>query len=58
MYVEPTADEIRAYRSYTGVGLVEAHRAMRATRLKGAIPEATTVAELRDLVGHMADILL
>jgi hypothetical protein len=58
MYIEPTAEEIRSYRSYTGVGLNEAHRAMRVMRLKDAIPEAKTLTEVRDLLGHLADIAL
>jgi hypothetical protein len=58
MFVEPTADEVQAYRSYTGVGLNEAHNEIRAMRLKAAIPESKTLTELRELVGLMAEILL
>jgi len=58
MFVEPTADEVKAYRSYTGVGLNEAFNELRAMRIKAAIPEAISLPELRELMGLMAEIVL
>jgi hypothetical protein len=58
MFVEPSADEVKSYRSYTGCGLNEAFNEIRAMRIKAAIPEATSLNELRELVGLMAEILL
>jgi hypothetical protein len=50
---EPTADEVRAEREKTGMGLIFCRRDLRRRAARQAIEEASSVDDLKDILKAM-----